>query len=214
MNVVVLGSRIFQPLSAIDDELDLLPPGATVIGMGESPVAVRARDAAGARGLTAVSKPLEASRRTLLDLAASGADVWLFVARDPATKQPTNGIAGIQHLLTEEGYPFRVVSSELPGRICQAITELHAATAKALALSPDPVLSRRLAIITERALAKAATVVDLRDEYRAKLEAANDYGVGDSALDDKYVRWLRAYEACCDALTEANAALAPERMTA
>lgn len=211
MIVAVFGSRIFQPLTDVDTAIADLPSDATVIGIGESPVAVRAYDAARARGLTAARKLLESSRRTLLELAEAGADVWIFVARDPETKQPTSGVAGIQLLLTEKGIPFRIVSCDLPGRICQLITDLDAAAAKALATVQQP---RRQLVLNQRALSIAARVVDERDAYDRKLTEAFPFGSGEEELDGRYRRMLKTYETCCLSLENAKRILTPERKAA
>src|SRR5690349_16840551 len=98
---LIVASRSYQPLSDVDAEM-----GGAVIAFGNTAVALRA-ESLGAR-----RKPLETTRATLLDLATDpGNEVVLFVARDPETKQPTAGMAGIQHLLSEKRIPFRVVSS-------------------------------------------------------------------------------------------------------
>lgn len=206
MPVAVLGSRIYQPLADVDAAVGDLPPDATVIGVGESPVAVRARDAAAARGLIAKHAPLEANRRTLLDLGESGADVWLFVCRDPDTKQPTSGIAGIQQLLAEKGVPFRQVDSALPGRVCRLLTDLDVAVEKALQASQQP---RRQLVLNQQALGIAARIADERDAYRRKLDEAFGYGVGDPELDAKFARFLKTYQACCDGLEGAKRILTP-----
>lgn len=211
MTVAVLGSRIYQPVTDVDAAIADLPPDATVCGIGEAPVAVRASDAAKARGLTAGRKPLESSRRTLLELAEAGADVLLFVARDPETKQPTSGVAGIQLLLTEKGVPFRVVSCDLPGRICQLITDLDAAVEKALATVQQP---RRQIVLNQRALSLAARVADERDAYDRKLTEAFPFRLGDAEMDARYLRMLKSYESLCVALESAKRILTPKAVAA
>lgn len=206
MTTIILGSRIYQPLSDVDAEVAALPPDATVVGIGASPVAVRASASATARGLTASRKPLEANRRTLLELADAGADVWLFVARDPDTKQPTPGMAGIQLLLTQKGIPFRIVGSDLPGRVCRLLTELEASVAKALQASQQP---RRQLVLNQKALGIAARIVDERDDYDRKLAEALPFGVGDAELDARFQRMRKTYECLCDALEGAKRILTP-----
>lgn len=204
MNVVMLGSRIYQPLTDVDTAVAALPETASVTAIGSSDVALRAESAGTARGLVTVRRPLETTRRTLLELAAQpNTNIVLFVARDPETRQPTEGMAGIQALLIDRGFTFSLVSSELPGKVCQLISELRTQTAKALAT----VQGRRQLVIAERALKVASAVVDERDRYEQKLEEGMPFRVGDPELDAKWISWERTYRALCDALTEAKALL-------
>ena len=197
MTVLMLGSRTYQPLSDVNAEL--ADPGIQTVAFGVSPVALRA-ESLGAR-----RKPLEANRATLLEMAAQpGAEVVLFVARDAVTKQPTEGMAGIQRLLADKHIPFRVVSSPLPGRVCEIITTLNAAVEKALAASAN---ARRVAL-TSRALAAATAATDARDEYERKLTDGMHLFPNDDAATAKWLRWEACYKALCDAITNAKAVLA------
>lgn len=206
MTVAILGSRIYRPLADVDAAIAELHPDAIVVGVGESPVAKRARESATARSLSTAYVPLEADRGSLLKLADDGADIVVFVCRDPDTKQPTSGVAGIQFLLTEKGIPFRQIDSALPGRVCRLLTDLDVAVEKALQASQQP---RRQLVLNQQALGIAARIADERDAYRRKLDEAFGYGVGDPELDAKFARFLKTYQACCDGLEGAKRILTP-----
>src|SRR4051812_40490186 len=113
--ILVLASRTYQPLSDVDAHLR-----GSVFAFGTTALAMRA-ERFGAR-----RKPLETTRATLLDLATEpDTEIVLFVARDPDTKQPTEGMSQIQHLLSTKSIPFTVVSSPFPARICALLTEFQ-----------------------------------------------------------------------------------------
>jgi hypothetical protein len=133
--------------------------------------------------------------------------VVMFVARDPVTKQPTEGMAGIQRLLTEKRIPFAVVSSPFPGRICALLSEFAEKTDKARA-AIDTGGGTRKRLLTEKVLELATKVIDERDGYAAKLEEGKDFRVGDPELDERYCGWVRVYCALCDALETAKELLA------
>lgn len=195
---LVLASRIFQPL----DELDANTNG-TVVAFGATPIALRA-EAMGAK-----RKPLETTRATLLSMATEpDTEVVMFVARDPETKQPTEGMAGIQNLLANRGIPFRVVSSPFPARICALLTEFDERVAKAARAVDGPGGVRRR-MLNEKVLALAKQVIDERDACQEKLEAGKDFMVGDAKMDMKWTTWLRIYQSLCDALENAKVVLRP-----
>ena len=116
-----------------------------------------------------------------------------------------SSLAGIQHLLSDRGIPFRVVSSPFPSRVCTLISELDERVAKAVKAIPGP----RRVMMTQKALAVAAQLVDERDAYAAKLDAGKDFMVGDDAMDAKWTAWARVYVAVCDALRRSEAVLKP-----
>jgi hypothetical protein len=186
---LILGSRSYAPLSDVDAE-----SGPDHFTFGTSDVAVRA-EMAGCR-----RKPLETTRKTLLEMARDGGDVVLFVARDPKTKQPTAGMSQIQTLLDAEGVPFRVVSSPFPGSICEMITELRHAVDKTCKALPGARKDMQMG----KALEWSAIVNEERSKYIDRLEESKNYEVGNEELDQKYIRWLRVYEALEDALKDAT----------
>lgn len=186
---LILGSRTYAPLSDVDAE-----SGPEHFTFGTSDVAVRA-ELAGAR-----RKPLETTRKTLIEMARDGGDVVLFVARDPKTKQPTTGMSQIQTLLDAEGIPFRVISSPFPGSICEAITELRHAVDKTCKALPGARKDMQMG----KALEWSQIVTNEMLNYYNKLEESKDYDVGNPALDEKYIRWIRIYEALCDSLKDAE----------
>lgn len=207
MRTVILGSRIYQPLTDIDAAIRELPPDATVTACGASPVCERAVLAATSFGLEARHVTLDTQRATLLDAASRpDATVWLFVAIDPSTKQPTSGISAIETLLRDRGVAPRVFRSPLPGRVCDAITRAQEAAARAHAAKQEG--RRRVSV--NRALAAAQGLVSLRDEYAGRMDAGWSIGVGDEAMDARWVGWERAYRACCDALRQTEGVLTPE----
>jgi len=192
MSVLVLGSRTFAPLQEIDRELN---GQSDVYSFGVSDVAIRAEQCGARR------KPLETTRATLLDMAAEpDASVWLFVARDAQTKRPTQGMADVQHLLTEKRIDFRVISSPLPGSVCELITNLRHAVDKTVKALPG---ARRDSAMS-KALGFAGLVVDKRDEYERKMEQGFSFEVGNLELDGRFIRWTRIYENLCDALEDAK----------
>lgn len=190
MTRLILGSRIFQPLSEVMAESGDESFGTSAI-------------ARQAERLGATRRPLTASRRELLESIEGGGDVTLYVARDPATKQPTTGMQMLQRWLNEKGIPFTVVNSPFPGKVCAAITELAEAVAKAQ--NGD---TRKRQMMVNRALERATTVTDLRDRYDEDLEEGFWYGLEDKALTDKWMAWLRIRDALDDALKAAEVVLA------
>ena len=186
---LILGSRTYAPLSDVDDEVS-----EGDFSFGISDVAERA-EKAGAR-----RKPLETTRKTLIEMARAGGDVVVFVARDPKTKQPTTGMAQIQTLLDTEGVPFRVVSSPFPGSICEMVTELRHAVDKTV---KHPHGARRDAAMG-KALQWSGIVTEKRNEYMAKLEESKDFEVGSAELDERWVRWVNIYTELEDALEDAK----------
>ena len=198
MNVCILGSRTYQPLTEIDRALRALPPDATVTAFGSSPVCARVVLAATSLGLDARQVTLTGDRRELRDAAARGASVWLFVATDPATRRPTTGIGGVMTLLDAQGVAYRRFDAPLPGRVCEALSRVHEAVERVRAAKQE---GRRRAAFT-RALAAAQGLVALRDEFARRLEDGLWIGSGDAELDDRWLGWERTYRACCDGLTE------------
>lgn len=189
---LILGSRTYAPLSDVTEYCN----GKTDLStFGNSYVAIGA-EKAGAR-----RRPLETTRKALLEMAREpGAEVVLFVARDPETKQPTSGMAGIQALLDTEGIPFTVVSSPFPGSLCEMIYNLREAVDRTVKQIPG---ARKDAAMA-RALGFSQVVTEKRNDLYEKLEESKDYEVGNEALDDKYIRWLKQYTAICDALIDAE----------
>ena len=192
-STLVLASRTYQPVTDVDAVVS-----RSTVAFGAMPVALRAES------LGAVRRPLETTRATLLALAAEpDTEVVMFVARDPTTKMPTEGIAGIQNLLANRGIPFRVVSSPFPSRVCALITEFSGRTERAKKALPG----YRQQMMTQKVLELAAKVVDERDSYASKLEAGKSFMVGDPAMDAKYGNWIRIYTNLCDALEQAKCLL-------
>ena len=191
---LILASRTYLPLA--DVERCVEPDSVT---FGATAIALRA-EMLGAKRL-----PLEATRKTLLEYAAmDGARVTLFVARDPVTKLPTEGMAGIQSLLNDRGIPFEVVSSPFPGRVCAALTELRERAEKAMAATTEGRRAHWIAKVLESSKA----VTDMRDEFNEKLRDGMPFRAGDDELDEKWIRWLHTYEALCDGLKNAEGVLA------
>lgn len=204
MNILILGSRIYQPLTDIDRELQSLPPDSTVTAFGSSDVCARAVIAATSLGFDARNVTLEPSRASLIAAAKHpGTQVWLFVAVDPATKQITQGMSQVTDLLSGESIVVRQIAAPVPGRVCEQVTKLRQAVDKALTI-PQP--TRRGAMVT-RTLRIVTETLTLRDEYEAKLEQGKNLMVGDEASDAKWSQWLRSYEVMTDATEDAKAVL-------
>lgn len=201
MNVIILASRTYALLGDVDRELAMLDATDHVLPFGDCDLVRRAAVVATARGLTATRRPLDTARRILLEHATQpDTAVWMFVARDPKTKQPTSGIADLQHLLTERGIAYRLISSPLPGHVSTAITELRHAVDSA---SKDYPEGRKRAMV-QRALKRATAVSDLIDGYERKLAEGYGFEIGNPALDEKWCSWVTAYEALIDARRDAE----------
>ena len=191
---LILASRTYLPLA--DVERCVEPDSVT---FGATAIALRA-EMLGAKRL-----PLEATRKTLLEYAAmDGARVILFVARDPVTKLPTEGMAGIQSLLNDRGVPFEVVSSPFAGKVCASLTELRERVEKARGSATEPRRTHWIGKVIEA----SADVVAERDRLLEKLKEGMPFRAGDDELDEKCIRWLHAYEALCDGLKNAEGVLA------
>ena len=186
---LILGSRTYLPLSDVDAE-----SGPDHFCFGVSDVAVRAEQAGARR------KPLETTRKTLLEMARAGGNVILFCARDAKTKQVTSGMGLLQTQLEAEDIPFRVVSSPFSGSICEMVTNLRNAVDATVKQIPGA----RKDVAMSKALGICFTVADKRDDMMAKLEAGKDFRVGDDELDARYLRWVSIYEELCKALTDAE----------
>lgn len=186
---LILGSRTYAPLSDVDKEVS-----EGDFSFGISDVAERA-EKAGAR-----RKPLETTRKTLIEMAKAGGDVVLFVARDPKTKQPTTGMALLQTQLDAEGIPFRVISSPYPGAICEMVTSLR----KSVDLVEKWPHGARRDNAMSKALQWSQIVTDEKNKYLGRLEESKDFRVGDDELDAKYIRWLRVYEELENSLRDAT----------
>lgn len=207
--VMILGSRIYQPLTDIDAAIRELPPDATVTACGASPVCVRANLAATSLGLESRHVTLSPDRREVLQPARAGASVWLFQAVDPATKQITEGIAQIEAFLRAQGIVPRVFRSRLPGKSCDAITRVLEAAERVR----DAKQEGRRRVATVRALKTATVAAAMRDEYERRLTEGMPIGVGDEAFDGKWLTWLAAYERLSDALGDVELVLG-ERLAA
>ena len=189
---LILGSRTYAPLR---DVAEYCAGKTDLFTFGVSHVALEA-ETAGAR-----RKALESTRKTLLEMAhIPDTEIVLFVARDAATKLPTSGMADMQTLLNSEGIPFTVISSPFPGSLCEMIYNLREAVDRTVKQIPG---ARKDAAMS-RALGFAQVVTDKRNDLMAKLEESKDYEVGIDDLDDRYIRWLKQYETCCDALRDAE----------
>lgn len=199
MTLLILGSRTFQPLDLVDDLIGPAVLGSGgAISFGNSAVSLRAES------LGAKRVALETTRSTLLELAADPENqVVLFVARDPITGSPTEGMSGIQRLLSGRPIPFQVISSPFPGAVCQMLTDLRGAVDKAVASAAGP----RREHAMSKALACSAIVVDERAKYLNRLKEGWGFDVGNEALDQKFGRWVRVYEALEDALDDARRVL-------
>lgn len=209
MNVVILGSRIYQPLTDIDAALRELPPDTTVIACGASPVCTRAVLAATSFGLEARHVTLSPDRREALEPARAGAAVWLFQAIDPATKQVTEGIAQIEAFLRSQGVTPRVFRSPLPGKACDAISRVLDAAERVREAKGDG----RRRVATVRAMKVAQGAAALREDYERRLTEGMPIDVGHEPFDTKWLTWLASYELISDALGDVEQVLG-ERLAA
>ena len=204
MNLIVLGSRIYAPLSDVDVGIAALPPGSTVIAYGSSDVCKRSVVAAQSAGIEARNATLSNSRRELIEAATQpDAHVLLFVARDPATKAITEGIVNIAALLEKNNVQPRIVESPLPGRICHLMTKQRQAIDAAL----EAAQKERRVILTQRALKANTELLNARDEYAQRLAQGLWLQVDDEAATDKWMRWEFIYRMICNAIEDARALL-------
>lgn len=211
MNVHILGSRIYAPITDIDRELQQLPAETVITAFGESDVCKRAVLAGTSLGLEARNVTLSSSRRELVEAAKQpDAHVLLFVAKDPLTKVPTEGMAGISSFLASQRISYRQVDSPLPGRVCALVTKLRQAVDRALATQQE----HRKIVITNRALKIATEVVDERDRYQAKLEAGMHLMPDDEQATNRWLMWLSSYEELCRAIEDARSLLTPAKAIA
>lgn len=204
-HVLILGSRIYQPIADVDRALQQIARDATVTSFGSSDVCHRAVIVANSLGMDARNVTLEPSRASLIHAAKQpGAHVWLFVAIDPQTKQITQGISQIAGVLSSEGITSRQIVAPVPGRVCEQVTKLRQSVDKALTI-PQP--TRRAAMVT-RTLRIVTETLTLRDEYEQKLTSAGEFEMlGNQQADAKWQSWLRSYEVITDATEDAKSVL-------
>lgn len=213
--LIILGSRHYSPPRDVVPLIAELPDHATVIALGRSRVADAAQAAADSRGLDCQRLPLDSRREVLLrEASAPGLTrTVVFAAREPGSREISQGTAGIIWLLNERGINHEVRLSPTPGRVGEAITTLldRAETARG-AGSITPWDTRRAQVLRNRVMQGGGpmhAVLDARDDYRRRLEdgwraleALPDKG-RDSDEETRWIDWLRCYQGICDALSEA-----------
>lgn len=204
-NLIVLGSRIYEPLSDVDDAIRALPSDATVTAFGSADICKRAVLAAESRGLSARNVVLSPSRRELVEAARQpGAKVVLFVAMDPSTRRPTVGITQVADYLASQGIATSRVASPLPGRVCELMTRQRQAIDRAIELAGLPARRRHFVM---KGLALTTELVNERDRYERKLEAGFRLQADDDAATAKWCRWLVTYQQLCTAIEDARLVL-------
>jgi hypothetical protein len=129
-HVIIFGSRTFAPLEQVRDDIYALPAGVTIIGAGKADVITAAREAA--TQFEAI--PLSVDRSELLTAARHpGTAVWTYAARDPETKETTEGTAQLIAWLTEEGVPVDIRRSTLTATQALAYHHLESELEKLIA---------------------------------------------------------------------------------
>lgn len=122
-NVIILGSRTFAPLDQVRDDIRALSPDVAVYGVGKADLVTAASEVAmdfHAIQVTTDRAPiLEAARRP-------SSVVWAYAARDPETKETTEGTQQLIDWLTSEGITVDVRRSELTA--VQALAYHHLET--------------------------------------------------------------------------------------
>lgn len=212
MNLIVLGSRIYQPVEDVDRYVLDLPDDATITAYGSIDVGKRAVLVAISRGLSARNVTLSTSRSELLEAAKQlGVRVVIFVARDPITKGPTEGTAGLMNLLNQHEIPIERIDSPLPGRICQIITKQSQAIDSALTARHQEHRSRAL---INRALKINTELLHERDRIEEKLKSGFNLQLQDEDATDRWLRWLTIYEQISKSLNDAAVLLKPVREVA
>ena len=203
--VIVLGSRIYQPMQDIDRELQGCGPDTTVLAFGTSAVCERAILAATSLGFEARNVALTSHRRELVAAAtAPDALVVLFVADDPDGSGTTEGMGQIATLLAQHQVAPRIVPSPLAGSVCRSITRLHETVDRATAA----VQEHRRAALVSRALALAVEAVQLRDRYEQRLTDGLWLLLEDENATQRWLRWEACYRALHDATEDAKRILA------
>lgn len=212
MNLIVLGSRIFEPISLVDAEISALPADATVTGFGSADVCKRAVKAAESRGLDARNVVLSQSRRELIEAARlDGAAIVIFTAIDPVTKHITQGTQQLIDFLAAADVQARQVASPLPGKVCALMTKQRQSVDRAI--ESRHLLHRRRYFIA-KALEATTALLNARDGYERKLEAGMWVQADDEAATEKWLRWLVIYEQLSKAIEDARAVLAEPAVAA
>jgi hypothetical protein len=204
--LLIVSSRHWQPLSAVDDLIQTLRP-SEIVSYGTSAVARRAVESGTQFGIPARNAVLEPGRNSLIQAARQpGSQVAVFVANDVATKEPSAGIAGIMRLLDHERIAYARQESPCTARTCEAVTHLLLEVEKLCA--PSATEWRRKAIV-KRLLNRGAEAHELRRKLDERLDATFDDAERDDAAFAQWRQWLKSYECLSDALTIAAGALTP-----
>jgi hypothetical protein len=204
MTIHICASRIFAPISLVDAAIRELSPDAIVRSYGSTQVSRRAVLAATSIGCDARNVTLSRDRAELLAGGMTpGDDVWCFVARDPLTKQPTEGIGQIMDFLTSQGATFRRIDSPLPGRVSVAVSTHRDLVDRVF----ETRNTSKRQLLTNRALKTNNGLLELRNEYERRLSDGWSLRVGDPEADDRWWTWLRCYEALSDEIEETLALL-------
>lgn len=211
--LIILGSRVFVPLKLVDREIRRRKDDiGEVVAVGVAPVAERAMVAAEKFGVSSRQRHnLAPDRAELVQLAtAPNTTVLVFVARDPATKEPTEGTGHLIALLRSHGVEPELIETYVPPLLCQALADLHEGV---LTVKSNVHESRRKAMAT-RALKRLQDIEAASAQLTQVLERTAQDGVGNDEQDAAWIRKLKVYEAIQDGLQEAMAVLGPYRKAA
>lgn len=204
--LVIVASRHFQPLKSVDELIWETRP-LEIVSFGTSAVARRAVEAGTNLGIPSRNAVLDPGRAGLIEAAGQpGASVAVFVANDVATKQTSEGIAGIMRRLDADRVAYRRRESPCTARTCEAVTHLLAEVEKLM--QPSATEWRRRAIV-KRLLTAGADAHELCRRLDERLDATFDQAEENDAVFAQWRQWLKSYECCCDALTLAARALPP-----
>jgi hypothetical protein len=204
--LLIVASRHWQPLKAVDELIWEMRP-AEIVSFGTSAAARRAVEAGTNLGIPSRNATLDSGRNGLIDAARQpAASVAAFVAHDAATKQPSEGIAGIMRRLDAERIAYRRLDAPCTARTCETVTHLLLEVEKLT--QPSATDWRRKAIV-KRLLKRGAEAHELRRKLDERLDATFDQAERDDATLQQWRQWLASYTTLSDALTVAAQALTP-----
>lgn len=215
--VGIIGSRTWPLPKDVTAYVAALPPDTVVVSGGAEGPDTWAADAAKARGLKVIvhlpdlpryGSPSAYYHRNKAIVADSDR-IAAFAAKDPKTKDITAGTGMTIDLATRAGVPVEVIPSPVPAALCVL---LHRLRRQLATVQAEPNQGKKRAM-TKRLLALAGEVADWRASYQERLDTgyAEIHAETDDGEQERkeciWLKWLRSYEACHDALTEAEVVL-------
>lgn len=209
MRYVITGSRIFQPKKTVIETLENLPDVESLICLGSTTACDVAALWAAERLINFKRSPLDQNRANLYRIAPQDNIKTIFFAcRDVNSRNLTAGIGQLIETFRDREYPFDVITSDLPGKVCRLITDLYHNVSEFQAIADgdpeSPFWEDRKRVSRKRKAFERATMIGielskLSDRLTAKLDS--------ESFSDEWERSLHAYTAIQDALNETKAEL-------